>query len=496
MPKNGVEKQLADTCVHGSFVLADVEFALPAHAIQEVVNEPSCYEPFPLAPNYALGLLNLRGLIIPVVDLRILYNLQATSDDTVTCSKIAIVEQGNSFVGLLFSETRDVFNASLVDQYTLDTNSIDTTQRTLKGVFKLDNGNRIVHILDVAALFNLEGFPKTRVRDNAVTDAKKRVRRQCISYVVNDNRFAFDINAVKEIISFDGIDNTVFSSSLCLGAIDLRSKMVPVVKFDELAGINTTESLVSNKRVIILQDDAYLLGLLVDSIESIVTYYEDELIRFPKLGNDTQKLFEGSLPEQDKQPALMIVNHTSLLADSDILEITRGHVTLFQPNSDQSDNELLRVFDWHTYITFSLDAIYALKISHVKEVIPQPEDLLAAPISCPHIKGMFNLRGEMVTLIDSLSLCPKIQDVEPGNDMYTKVLVYESGGVVYGLLVRSVDSIVKQSDKELLQLPDVITNSANDDNWNIKNAVKSAIKVDDRMISILDLDCITANVGS
>ena len=76
MSTNTDKKQSLESTIHGSFILADVEFALPAQVIQEVVNEPEHYDPMPLAPDYALGLLNLRGVIMPVVDIRILFEIE------------------------------------------------------------------------------------------------------------------------------------------------------------------------------------------------------------------------------------------------------------------------------------------------------------------------------------------------------------------------------------------------------------------------------------
>ena len=77
--------------IYGSFGLGNTEFALHAGVIKEVVNEPATISEIPLSPAFMLGLFNLRGRIIPIVDLRLLLELP---DNDATDRKVAIVEDG------------------------------------------------------------------------------------------------------------------------------------------------------------------------------------------------------------------------------------------------------------------------------------------------------------------------------------------------------------------------------------------------------------------
>jgi len=93
----GSEKRV----VLGSFWIGDAEFALPVSAIREVVNETDAVSDLPLSPPFLLGLFNVRGLIIPLIDLRILLNLPepAPGDALTDTRKVAIVEDKNKCVG-------------------------------------------------------------------------------------------------------------------------------------------------------------------------------------------------------------------------------------------------------------------------------------------------------------------------------------------------------------------------------------------------------------
>jgi len=102
--------------IYGSFSLGGSEFALSASSIQEVVNEPEAYSVIPLSPAYLLGIFNLRGVIVPVVDLRRIFDLPIREMDGHEQRKVAIVEHGHLCLGLLFDATAEVFSDEDVER--------------------------------------------------------------------------------------------------------------------------------------------------------------------------------------------------------------------------------------------------------------------------------------------------------------------------------------------------------------------------------------------
>ena len=96
--------------VYGSFFLCGNEFAVAAIEIREVVNELGEYNSIPLSPNYMVGMFNLRGTIVPVVDLRKIFyeNMEIPLEDKEDNSNrvIAIIEYGHFSVGIIFDRSR------------------------------------------------------------------------------------------------------------------------------------------------------------------------------------------------------------------------------------------------------------------------------------------------------------------------------------------------------------------------------------------------------
>ena len=75
--------QLDDVVQLVGFVIGDEEYAIPILSIQEII-KPFSWTRVPQVPKYVLGVFNLRGAVIPLIDLRAKFGLQTKkqSDET------------------------------------------------------------------------------------------------------------------------------------------------------------------------------------------------------------------------------------------------------------------------------------------------------------------------------------------------------------------------------------------------------------------------------
>jgi purine-binding chemotaxis protein CheW len=65
------------------FVIGNEEYAIPILNIQEII-KPIDYTRVPQVPGYVLGVFNLRGDVIPLIDLRRKFNLPAVNQNEET----------------------------------------------------------------------------------------------------------------------------------------------------------------------------------------------------------------------------------------------------------------------------------------------------------------------------------------------------------------------------------------------------------------------------
>ena len=96
--KDSVVEQLDDVVQLVGFMIGDEEYAVPILAIQEII-KPFTWTRVPQVPNYVLGVFNLRGAVIPLIDLRLKFGLQAKKqgDDT----RFIVMRHGNDVAGFV-----------------------------------------------------------------------------------------------------------------------------------------------------------------------------------------------------------------------------------------------------------------------------------------------------------------------------------------------------------------------------------------------------------
>ncbi len=82
------------------FIIGDEEFAVDIHLVKEIIEVPDITR-VPNAPPYVLGVINLRGQIVPVIDLRIKFNLPYGPPEDEEERKIVVVETDDKVVGIM-----------------------------------------------------------------------------------------------------------------------------------------------------------------------------------------------------------------------------------------------------------------------------------------------------------------------------------------------------------------------------------------------------------
>lgn len=321
-PSKKISKNKEST-IFGSFFLNSNEFALAVKSIQEVVNPPARFTHVPLAPPFLLGVFNLRGSVIPVVDLKIVLSLE-TSQGIKEGAKVAIVEHEGTKIGLLFDGTGEIFRNHADEISEFKYAGPKNERNVISGAIKLDSGKRIVQILDALSLVKIENVPHTHEggEDSTQHHRKKKQanRKQCISFVVGNSKCGLGIDAIHEIIKIPTIKASALSDAHCMGMFDLRGDVVPLIDFAALLGYRATlskEAIADSQRVIIMKIGSEKFGLLIESVESIITYYVEDLLHIPILSKTRASMFVGCLSREDGEN-IILLSENALLSEGDM----------------------------------------------------------------------------------------------------------------------------------------------------------------------------------
>lgn len=149
-----------------SFVIENEEFGIDILKVQEIIR-PVEITRVPNAPTFIEGVINLRGRIVPVVDLRKRFGLPQRDRDQNT--RIVVVELNDRVVGFMMDAVREVIRVdrSVIEPPPDLAIGIDT--HYIKGVAKLED--RLLILLELEEVLTAE--EKTAVRTAEDTAANR-----------------------------------------------------------------------------------------------------------------------------------------------------------------------------------------------------------------------------------------------------------------------------------------------------------------------------------
>ena len=135
-----------------TFTLGAEEYGVEILKVQEIKGY-SAITPIPNTPSYVKGVMNLRGSIIPIVDLRAKLSMAEAAYNQFTV--IIVVRVGAKTVGVVVDAVSDVLNIPLKDiQPTPDFGS-QVDARFISGLAKA--GDRLVVLLEIEKVLAGDG---------------------------------------------------------------------------------------------------------------------------------------------------------------------------------------------------------------------------------------------------------------------------------------------------------------------------------------------------
>jgi purine-binding chemotaxis protein CheW len=147
--------------------LADEEYGIDILAVREIRGWTSVTR-IPQAPGYVLGVLNLRGAIVPVLDLRLRFGL-SREEYTGTTVTVIITVAGRLF-GIVVDAVSDVLDVEQNNVRPVPDMGTAVDTEYLKGLTSI--GERMVLLLDADKLLQPQDAQMLDAALNAVDDVK------------------------------------------------------------------------------------------------------------------------------------------------------------------------------------------------------------------------------------------------------------------------------------------------------------------------------------
>jgi purine-binding chemotaxis protein CheW len=121
-------------------------------AVVESIIKMQAITQLPRTPAYVKGVTNLRGSVLPVMDLRIRFGLEAQADTRQT--RIIIVTMGSIKVGVVVDGVTEVLRINDETIEPLPPMVNTTNSAFLRGIVRLEN--RLIILLELGKVLDLE----------------------------------------------------------------------------------------------------------------------------------------------------------------------------------------------------------------------------------------------------------------------------------------------------------------------------------------------------
>ncbi len=150
MAQSAMEKYL-------SFEINEEMYGVEILDIKEIIAMMK-FTTVPKMPKFVKGVINLRGLVIPIVDMRLKFDLPEMEYNERTTIIIGIID--DSLIGFIVDRTADVLNISSSEMTSPPKFGTDISTDFLKSMAKTENG--VVMIVDLKKIFTHSEFESVK----------------------------------------------------------------------------------------------------------------------------------------------------------------------------------------------------------------------------------------------------------------------------------------------------------------------------------------------
>jgi len=453
-----------------TFAVAGEMFAVPIAPVQEIIRMPevAC---LPLAPLALDGLANLRGRVLPIVNLRRLFGCAERANDDAT--RALVIHLGQP-LGFVVDRVASVVTIEPAEIESADAIQTIVSVDYLKGVIRRPrvdgSGHDMLLSIDFERLIEGQfsavaagrGGDRDKTGSPLGSDAGKVIDEvrgdelRLVSFTIADQEYALDISEVQEIVQLPAtVSELPHAPSHVLGVISLRQRLLPLVSLRTLFGLPSLAYSEQQRIVVTSLPGGLDVGLVTDSVKEVLSVPRAQADAMPGMlaGQGQLQEISSICRLDDGKRLVSIIAADKLLRLPAIVQALDGarHARIdnaalenrdmdMNLNND-SDETGVPPDDDIQVVIFRLGAEeFGVPIMSVQEIVRVPQTLTRVPRTPAFVEGVINLRGTVLPVIDQrgrLGL-PLIER----NDRQ-RIMVYLLGGKRTGFIVDSVAEVLR-----------------------------------------------------
>ncbi|QAR33764.1 hypothetical protein EP073_10215 [Geovibrio thiophilus] len=471
-----------------SFTVGSEYFGIPIDEVRQIIRLPKVTR-VPKMPVFVLGISNLRGSVLPVLDLSLRLGYQnpcVNGEDT----RVIVTEKSGLEIGFVVesvSEVKSTESGSYEELPEMLSSGAD--RKFISGVLKMrtKDGIRLVQVLDSKELVNIaeiqrkfdesssqRGFAvKADVADKEVSDY-----RRFISFEIDGSGYAIEIHKINEIIRLPECVSVPGLESYVMGIFSLREKVIPLMSLHRKFGKKDKPE-TEDSRVVIIEIENTLVGFIADKVSEVLSVPESSIEEPPKVFSENGSEISAIIKAEQGERLVMILESANLLQAKEIEALKKlagqegGNFSMTDASASAAEEKQI--------VTFTIeDEEYGIFIEKVQE-INRYSNVTRVPKTPAFVEGIINLRGEVIPLID---LRKRFELTARTADEFTRVIIVNLASIRVGFVVDFVDEVLRVPSDCIDSVPAVL--SAGVDSQFLDGVVNLTGK--QRMILLLNVD--------
>ena len=151
-------------------------------------------------------------------------------------------------------------------------------------------------------------------RRNTKVDVNDEIL-QWVTFKLESETYGINVMQVQEVLRYSEIAPVPGAPTYVLGIINLRGNVVTVIDTRARFALDSAD-ISDNTRVVIIESDKQVIGILVDSVAEVVYLRQSEIDVAPNVGNDESAQFIQGVSNREGE-LLILVDLNKLLSDDE-----------------------------------------------------------------------------------------------------------------------------------------------------------------------------------
>lgn len=142
---------------------------------------------------------------------------------------------------------------------------------------------------------------------------------QWVTFRLDDETYGINVMQVQEVLRYSEIAPVPGAPDYVLGIINLRGNVVTVIDTRQRFGLTSTD-VTDNTRIVIIEADKQVVGIMVDSVAEVVYLRQSEIETAPNVGNEEAAKFIQGVCNKNGE-LLILVELEKMMSEQEWAEL-------------------------------------------------------------------------------------------------------------------------------------------------------------------------------